>query len=51
MELKFDNAKIKFKRFKNLVFGGGGFKGLSYVGALNALRDLVGVDLVHEHIN
>jgi predicted acylesterase/phospholipase RssA len=44
MQEKYLNAKTKFKAFKNLVFGGGGFKGLSYVGALNSLRDLVGVD-------
>jgi predicted acylesterase/phospholipase RssA len=40
----YENAIKKLKSFNTLVFGGGGFKGLSYVGALNALRDKLGVD-------
>lgn len=41
---KIEKALEKIKKVKTLVFGGGGFKGLSYVGALNALRDKLGVD-------
>lgn len=40
----YKNAHDKINQFSNLVFGGGGFKGLSYVGALNALRDTLGID-------
>ena len=40
----YKKAQEKLLTFKNLVFGGGGFKGLSYVGAINALRDVLGVD-------
>jgi len=40
----YKKAKEKVKTFKNLVFGGGGFKGLSYIGAINAMRDVLGVD-------